>query len=543
MAETRSQLLYLPAETICCICKGLLPDILGPYRTFRDYDATRRSASNLASLALVCKLLNTIATPILARCKGHPLEAGVIPYIYTIIQNPDIASHERTFRLHPSDHNGLLEESHIQALDARAQSLGVVLPSSYRADLIPRPNINARYDYRVHNGRTSLVYILLASLPNLSSYSIYTTSEPLFPANRLVARFDTLRQIRVVGYSDIPLSLDMANFRRYTHYSRSIEVFESVGMEVCSRIIYLDQVHTIRLLSCRISSCCVGRVVGICSRNLKTFVFRSGYHSIYLQRGVRPGESRGRRRLGATPWDIVHALTTSLARISLETLEIDMREHFNVKAKHVNGDSLDAGTPLLYNFINGFHSFPALRHLTLTQQTLWESWLDNHPGLENKTYFCDELRLVDMLPPYLESFTLYDVTVRFLPCIGRLARQIGVGRGFPNLKKLTLRPSPNFARQLIHVRKHNDNPELPLFDDNGKFCGVDSRILSQWGWIVVLLKIKGVQFDCVPEAHPLDTDNQKVLWRQRRLQHWCERCHFNSSVCVERKKWFGVYAD
>ncbi|KAI1641877.1 uncharacterized protein F4817DRAFT_363524 [Daldinia loculata] len=543
MAEAPCRLLDLPSELVHKICAHFLPDILPPYRTFRDYDAARRSVTDLVNLTLVCKSFNNVAAPLLARYNRHPLEAGIIPYIYTILQNPDIASHERTFRLRPSDHNGLLERRHVQAFDARALSLGVVLPTFYSTDLVQQPGTDARHNSIIHEGRANLMYLLLASLPNLSSYSIYSTCQPLFPVNGLVVMFNTVEQIRVVGYSDIPSSLDMGIFRRYTRYSRNVEVFESVNMAMCNRTIYLYQVHTIRLLSCRISGDSLVNVLRHCSSNLKTFVFRSGYYSIYLQQGAQPGDDQRKRRSDASPWDIAAILMLSPARESLETLEIDMREHFCVKAGDIHARPPNPETDLLYNFIKGLKCFSALRNLTLTQQTLWELWFNACPGFDKEGSFCDDMRLIDLLPSSIESFALYDVTPNFLRCISTFAEHVGSRMGFRNLKKFTMRPSPNFVRQLTHARIHQDDPELRFFDEYNRFCRVDETLLPRWGRIMLMLKNRGVRVDCVPEVHPLDTEDQQALQRQRELQHWCEKCHFDFSVCVKREKWLGVYAD
>ncbi|KAI1653301.1 hypothetical protein F4813DRAFT_400222 [Daldinia decipiens] len=544
MAEAPFRLLYLPVELVSNICAYFLPDTLPPYRTFRDYDAARKSVTDLVNLTLVCKSLSIIAAPVLARCKGHPFQEGIIPYIYTILRNPDVASHETTFRLRPSDHNGLLQSRHIRAFDARARALVVLPPSSYSSDLIQQQNVDARDNSRIHEGRTNLMYLLLASLPNLSSYSIYGTLEPLFPINAPVSRFNALKHIRVVGYSDIPSSLDMGHFKRYTQYSRNVEVFEFVNMAMCNRSIHLDSARIIRLLSCRISSQSLRNAVRNCSSNLKTFVFRSGYYSIYLQQGVHPEDDWMKRRSDASPWDILSNLMMSPSRGSLETLEIDMREHFCARTWGIQAYPAPPETLLVYNFIRALKCFSRnLRNITLTQQTIWELWFDAYPGFNNEGIFCDEMRLIEMLPPSIESFALYDVTPNFLQCVSKFAQHVGSGAGLQNLKKFTLRPSPNFARQLTHARSHQDHPDLQFFDEHDAFCCVDETLLAHWGQIMLMLKSSGVEVDCVPEAYPLDTEDQEALRRQRELQHWCDKCHFDSSVCVEQVEWLGVYVD
>ncbi|KAI0851154.1 hypothetical protein F5Y00DRAFT_267849 [Daldinia vernicosa] len=478
--------------------------------TFRDYDAARRSAKDLINLSQVCKSLNLIVARLLAKYKVHPLEAGLIPYIYTILQNPDLASCETTFRLRLSDYNGLLETHHLHAFDARALSLRILPPSSYRTDLVPRQGNNVMVNARMHDGRTHLMYLLLASLPNLESFSIYNTCDTHFPLN---ARFPTVKHIRVVGYSDVFSSLDICHFRRHLVCLSNLEVFEAVNMVMCRGYIRLDRVHTIRLLSCRISTNGLDTAVKFCSPNLKTFVYRSGYHNLYLQRNVQSEENNGSRKWDASPWDIVATLVSSRARGSLETLEIDIREHFCHRTWGIHTHSPLANLDMLYNFINQLKCFPALRSIILTQQTLWEPWIDEIAGYNGQGSLCGEMRLIDVLPPSLESFALYDVTAKFLPCIVSFAQFVSRGMGFHNLKEFTLRPSPNFIRHLIHARSHQDNPELRFFDEHGTFCRVNPELLSCWGWIIVVLKDRGVRVDCVPEVHPLDTEDQEVLRR------------------------------
>ncbi|KAF3068294.1 hypothetical protein GL218_08327 [Daldinia childiae] len=221
-----------------------------------------------------------------------------------------------------------------------------------------------------------------------------------------------------------------------------------------------------------------------------------------------------------------------------------MREHFSVRRWGLHPRPPALESDLVHNFVNDLKGFPNLRNVTLTQQTLWEPWFNACPGFENERSFCDEMRLINMLPPSIESFALYDVTPDFLPCLFELALHVASGLGFQNLKEVTLRPSPNFIRQLKHARCHQDDPHLQFFDEHDRSCRLDQTLLPRWGAIGMMFKSSGVRVDAALEVHPLDTEDPEPLQRQRELQHWCDKCHFDSSVCVHREPGlFDVYAN
>ncbi|KAI1473188.1 uncharacterized protein F4812DRAFT_455002 [Daldinia caldariorum] len=551
MASTSSQLLDLSADVVYVnICGLLLPKRFPPYKTFRDYLDACESARDLMNLGLTCKSLYSLVAPLLARCKGHPYDTGFMSYVYNMITDPDLAARETTFKLGPSDINGLVQDVHLDAVERRARDLAIALPSWFRSDL-QRERISPLQDTATrHDSRAQLTFILLMTLPNLTSLTTYATWPPSIPRTLPLPSFPSLRHLKLVGYdnishNNISASTDIVQFRHTISFAPNLNVFETVNMTCCTESLHLPKADTIRMLSCRLMR--RGWINGMinvlrhCSPLLKTFIYRSGHYDIYLQRAVPGVNDRGRRIGDISPQNVVDALVKTRMSAFIETLEIDMREWFINDPDTEYVHNLHAHRS--YKFIGYLSRFTSLRTLTLTQQTLWENWYDNYPALEGCKSFNDPMRLVELLPTFLETFALYDVTASFLGCIMKLVEHVGPFKTFPNLKKLILRPSPGLVREFAHVRGHRDGPPPPCSNGEPDSCGVDREILSRWAQLITAFEMKGVVVDSEPEAHPLDTEDKDALRRQRELQHWCEECHYDSAVCVKRTKWHCVYPE
>ncbi|KAI1798794.1 hypothetical protein F4811DRAFT_569230 [Daldinia bambusicola] len=542
MAQTPPPLLDLPADVFHDNIIGIFrPVAVPPYRTFRDYLEASESVRDLINFGLTCKALYGLVAPLIARSKGHPYDNGFLSYAYNIINSPAVAARETIFRLRLSDNNGQVQDNYIETFENRALDLGIRLPPWFRVEFEWTEDPISQYPSVQHTSRGHLAFILLMTMPNLTSFTSYAVCAPVLPRFRPLPLFPSIRHFKLLGYDNFVISTDIANFKYHIRSARNLSVLETVNMRYCSVPIYLPKVDTIRMLSCGFMGRAIHNLLKNCSRHLRTVIYRSGHYDIYLQR-AKPHENDEIRRYGdISPQNIIDALVKSRMSAYVETLEIDMREWFvnDPDAEYVRNMHAHRS----YKFIGYMSYFTSLRNLTLTQQTVWENWYDNYPALKRCKCFNDPARLVELLPSSLETFALYDVTASFLHCIVELAENAGPRGNFPCLEKVVLRPSPGLARQFVHARWHQDDAGRPRVNGDLELCDLDRSLLSRRGQLCEAFKSRGVDVDFEPEAHPLDTEDKDALRRQQELQHWCEECHHDFSVCVKRTKWHCVYPE
>ncbi|KAI1141239.1 hypothetical protein F5Y05DRAFT_423135 [Hypoxylon sp. FL0543] len=561
VVKTPFQLLSLPNEIVLDICELLLPRAVKRYKTFRAYKEAEEFISDLASLACSCKKLNSIATELREKHrKHHPMGEGIFGYARAITQNRELAESETIFKLSPLDSNGSLEQGDLQTLDAIAKPLGLVRPSTHRMDGLIQGRNAALEEALSHHKRAQLAYLTVSKLPNLTSMTLYATDTRMF-VNRVnpqtVLSLPALKHAKFIGlssksllawgqmgYFDVYAAIaatrplrNIASFSTYLNAAPNLEKLEFAHMEACTYAVNICTVRFLRLSSCRLPhSHMLG--LGLDRFTPESFVYRTAsYHNYLRQNDTEHSWPE------ITPGQIVDTLMASKSAFDrLETLEIDIRErgqrsrrNYPVtddeqpKARARHGDQSVEG------FIRSLRPFVALQTLSLTQQTLWEPWCVP-PSREDDDWLRDEMRLVKLLPPRIVSFSLSDINMGFLTPILALAKNVhseDSDYSFPQLRRVNLRPSPDFIRQFKHARAHQENP---LLDQCKGLCGVNEQILGQRETILRLFEEAGVEADFPFESYPLSTDNEEDLQRQRDLEHWCELCHSDEMGCLEKNR-------
>ncbi|KAI2463550.1 hypothetical protein F4781DRAFT_437313 [Annulohypoxylon bovei var. microspora] len=473
MPEKQFRLLDLPAEAVLEICDAFLPGN-PPYRTFRDCDEAIKGLPDLARLARTCKSLAYVVNIIFRKFKGHS------PMLFDFIQS------------RPPTQEG----------------------------------------YKFHERRSHLAYLLLNNPPNVTSISLYSNSfrfiQKLQRARPWPLRLRSLKQARFIGF---PVN-DLAFFERYINAAPNLEVLELKDMERCGRPLPLPNVRSVSLIGGPMEVKGMDNLLDSLQMQLESFTYITSLYDVYLGKKFI---TRGTEML---PNDLVKSLESSNVSTDLQTLKLDLRERgdFSRKVTLSNFDRyrFQRQNPLS-DFIETLKCFPSLRHITLTQQCLWEPYYNWCSGFKKDTTLIRPSRLVSLLPDSVESFTLVDVTVELFPAIIGLAEAVHTKKLFPDLKQVLLHPHPDLIRQHAHAKAHADDPNLPDRTSEDTCCVVDSHIEPQREMILRLLKEAEVDAGFPLQVYPIHTESKEDLERQRRLGHWCQECHFYGSTLVAVK--------
>ncbi|KAI1763887.1 hypothetical protein GGR53DRAFT_466883 [Hypoxylon sp. FL1150] len=471
MASTKSPLLEVPDDIVHGICLALLPDIFPPYyRTFRDLDEGQKAFNNLLNLACTCKVMHHIPYLFLRKYRNqHHLKPDLVGYVRTILADPKVAQRETRFDKsfwNPYDSDAIYKDD-IAMLDAAKEQL----------TLRGLPFGRSGHRYLAED----LTIVAIANIPHLTSISVHTK-------DRNYRIYDYRNSLDLPHLKHAKLRITHAEqdcgtaavFSRYIYGAPNLEVLEIEGARDCSLACRLPRVRSVILSSTCLSTYGIKNLLGV-SDKLREFVYRSAHYGSYL----------------------VQTKSTH----TLENLEIDLRQEVK-----------DEGIAL---FISQ-HSFVALwapasdyRHNLKTGQT--------SPARSPE-------RLTSLLPDCIEFFQLSDITVDFLPCILRLAKQIRDRKQFPKLKKVHLRPSPWMLRQLKHGLGHKNDARLGYKKHGKASCSKSVDVLELCAAIEEIFEA-GVQILFPHEVLPLPTNDHQSLQRQQDLSHCCPKCHVDVTRC------------
>ncbi|OTA94171.1 hypothetical protein M434DRAFT_30183 [Hypoxylon sp. CO27-5] len=547
MVVAPCRLLGLVDEMILNIFGFLLPNATEPYKTFGEYEIGKEFLPDLASLAHTCKKLNGLATEWLIKYRMHnPMEKGIFSYMRPLMENTDLASRETIFKMYPFDESGSLEEGDLERFDRIADRLGLVRPSTYPDGFIGQRKA-AMEEPLFHHRRAQLAFLFVSQLPNLTSMTLYATATSgLFISSTALNRLSlpALRHAKFVGFCsrnlwnwddtslDFPIyirdtlpSVNIHSFEEYFHAAPNLRVLELENMEGCTQPISPRQILSLHLNGCRLASHHMRNVLWESSKHLQSFAYRTSSYNNYLQR--EDVHHHWREVCPQRILDFIKYLKWE-ELVKLQTLEIDIRERGSISRRE-NTDSASMGATV---FIKELRKLRYLRTLRLTQQTLWEPWFSMSPRTAEEIEAVRGVRrLTDLIPYRLQTFSLWDITIEFLPCILHLAEATRSHDETLWLKRIHLRPSPDFARQLKHAKAHLDDP---ILEKHHESCYAAERALNEIQRILWVFKQSSVEADFPFESHPLHTDNEADLRRQRDLEHWCLKCHFEKVGCLEK---------
>ncbi|KAI1211212.1 uncharacterized protein F4807DRAFT_458784 [Annulohypoxylon truncatum] len=531
------RLLDLPTEVVLELCDTFLPGN-GPYLTFKDHEEAVEGFSDLARLACTCKALSRIVRSFFHNRREHRQFIGIIPYTRNILQSPELALRETTFRMVPSQTIGSLEVDDIELFEIVSRALeGHSLGISFLSLMLNRniENLNLPIFY---GKRGDLACLLLLNLPNLTSMSIDCFPEyPFSLLQHNPLKLHSLKRARFIGVRIRPgeysNGVNIHDLRDYYDAAPNLEVLEFERMEACRLETRLRHVHSLSLIDCYLGVDDVDRLLG--NRDgmpIERFTYITGLHGNYLR---KKAAAQGQEML---PNNLVKSLKHSNSRNRLETLKVDLRERGDFSTSLEAVKTLDwwyhfHEHDAVSHFMTTLKFFPSLRHVTLTQQCLWEPYYNWADGFEKDTSLRNPTRLIHLLPETIESFTLVDVTVEFIPAIISLAAVVNSKLRFPNLNRVGLRPHPDLIRQHSHAKAHADDPSLPRGISNDMRCIVDSYLEPYRAMIIRLFQYAGVEVEFPLEVYPIHTRDEKDLERQRRLGHWCRECHFHGDTLRE----------
>ncbi|KAI0120836.1 hypothetical protein F4776DRAFT_672613 [Hypoxylon sp. NC0597] len=547
-AAAPCRLLRLSDELILMVFSFLLPNATKTCRTFRQYEHGKEFLPDLANLAHTCKKLNGIATEYLAKYRKHnPMEEGVFSYMRHLMENDNLARRETIFKLYPSDQNGSLVHGDFERFDKIANELRCMPPSTY-----PDNFIHAAMDETLfHRRRAALAFLFISQLSNLTSITLHTPATyMLFRGYGRYGRpkrfqLPALNHAKFIGFcssscwnwDDVHLdrpfrrrnilpSADIYSFEEYFKAAPNLRRLEFENVEGCNQPVSASRLHSLDLNACRLSNYHMDRFLDFqqATQSLQSFAYRTKSYNNYLQR--EDVEYWWAELSGHKIVDFIQKNSFGQGQ-ELQTLEIDIRER-GCTSRRGNSKRAYAPSP---PFLTNLCQFNRLHTVRLTQQTLWEQWFDVFRARPEIEQVRGALRLVHLLPLPLETFSLWDITVEFLPCILSLAEASGSRNRFRHLKSVHLRPSPDFARQLKHAKAHRDDP---LLEKRDGCCDVDERALDEVRRILCVFEQESIEADFPFETHPLYTSNKEDLRRQRDLEHWCLECHVEKMGCLEK---------
>ncbi|KAI1097232.1 hypothetical protein F4804DRAFT_328187 [Jackrogersella minutella] len=543
-------LLQMPAEVILELCKTFLPAGNLPLSTYREYEYALESFSALARLARTCSAIHEIVAPLLDEYKGKPLRPELIPWARSMMQCGETCQYETSFNMVPSDNNGLFIDSDCLRWDTFASNYSFSTPSTLRQHFIQ--TTDALHETTLFHGMRSMIpFLILPRLPNLKSITFYLTfveaihtQNPRGPIiqHNFTRSWDSLKYAKLIGFqpvdirndlltwdgdpASINLGCDLSYYSWFLNHSTNLEVLEIERIVTCDVGLKMPSLVSMRLIHCSLTAFTMTTLMESSLDRLESFVYRTGFYHDYLQ-------LKNVNRL----WDEIYPaqIIDSIKQIAqLQTLEIDIRGRGSLSRRNAKDDGCDDPR---WHFIYTLTIIKTLRHVSLTQQTLWEPYFNRSPGFENDGTNTGKRRLIYLLPTSIESFTLSDVTAEFLPAIITLAEHVET-KMFKNLKQVRFHPSPDLVRQITHAKAHEDDPDIPrhrVIQGSVYFCGVDPSILRRIKRAVTIFKRANVEVDFSSEVYPFITDNKDDLQRQRDLCHWCSRCHWDEVGCLEKQ--------
>ncbi|KAI1452072.1 hypothetical protein F4805DRAFT_463139 [Annulohypoxylon moriforme] len=541
------RLLDLPAEIVLAICNVSIPGN-GPFITFTDHEELVRGFGDLARLARTCKALAQIVRLFFRDRKGQEKFIGIFPYARNILQNPELARRETTLRAVSSNMYGLIGEGDLEifAAASRAQGTSSTSINHHLRNYVRDGDFQKFSPWNLYVVRSRVTHILLANLPNLTSITVdcgiwfREQQQTLRPMSRPVLRsldLPFVKRARFIGlrfqdrYYYITNSNLSASFHEYIDAAPNLEVLELEGMKTCSNGLNLPNVRSISITNSCMKATCMEALLNSHGLCLENFTYITGLYDNYVRKQVvKRGEE-------IFPGDLIKSLMNSTARTHLKTLKLDFRERGDYSKRFTSIKNLDWWYQFhdhnaTTHFITTLSDFWSLRHVTLTQQCLWEWYYNWATGFKADMTPRSPSRLIDLLPESIETFTLVDTTLEFFPAIITLAAVVNSKQRFPNLKRVHLRPHPDLIRQHAHAKAHADDPSLPMGISDDMQCIINSQIEPQRALMVRLFQYVGVEVDFPMEVYPISTDDRKDLERQRHLGHWCRKCHFHGNYFV-----------
>ncbi|KAI2618559.1 hypothetical protein GGS26DRAFT_602707 [Hypomontagnella submonticulosa] len=498
-------------------------------------------------MAKSCRALHTIASGLLQQYKNsHPFHAGAVPYLRAIDRNPELGRREPNFTMSAAFQTGKLEEGDLALLETIPEVLN---PPP------PRSRSGAFEDFILGQRWAIVAKTIISRLPCISSITLCTPKTTgRFNFHSFSFSIDTLRHVKLVGFVDrstfpvVDVSLDPRT-TLFDIVSRSrnvdaVEVEYMRGLEDPGHIILLSRIRSLCLRGCYLDPRNLSHITSGCSDRLEEFIFHAPFYEAYLGLKCRWWYQAEKDFKGeAMAWHIVDIMSQGQKRTSLKTLEICTRE---LRQGECHGVLQRAVLRLIptnsYSaFCTKMKSFTSLRTLRISQHAIWEDWQNQtHAwGPEDKMSLMSKeapepttstTRLVSLLPHSVESFSLYDVTAEFFPNLITLGHNIKTHKDLPNLKEVYLYPKPDLCRRLIHARAHQADKELADHDCYSRSCKVDNNLLAMQTKMMQALEDAGLKANFSSEAYPVFTDKKEDLQRQRDLQHWCRRCHYDDDA-------------
>ncbi|KAI6084014.1 hypothetical protein F4821DRAFT_280417 [Hypoxylon rubiginosum] len=486
MANKKS-LHNMPSLVVEEICLALLPKYRPPYKTFADRDEAKKAFEDIHNLALTCRALDYIPlyhvpSTILRRYRGQHHMLGFLDYVNGILTDPEAEPRETMFDMSVWNVN-----------DSWARN-------TLRLSTL---------------GRELLVEDAIERMPQLKSITIYTTGDRAPTLPRLTqAKIILLGDYKKMGWS-----------AKYVSNAPNLEVLEiEGGQSDCVPCLLPPKIRSITLSSTWLIHYSLRNFLGV-RNELREFVYRSARYKSYL--GLEDNLLTNRFIPNVLLLsDILSVLIQAGSLRKIETLEVDIRRVYEEER-----DVRQLCNS--FHFVNLWMKQMPLKTLRLTQQLLWIATCDHLPALENGRTLPSRNpdKLINFIPECIEYFQLADVAGEFLPCILHLADHIRARKGFANLIKVHLRPSPLLVRKLLHGLGHESDANLMYGESEETSCEACVDLIEQRRVIVERFEEAGVEIEFPIEVLPLHTNDRVALQRQLDLCHWCPECHMDDSGC------------